>query len=610
MNRVAFAIVLSLTGPVSGTALFAASSAEEAAPEAPVVATPKPEQILAPRTGVRQLFDLDLRRWPEERFYENLTAHIDALSQSHGIESVSVLMDTAELYLGQMMVYEAGSVLDSIEAVGPDQERRLSALLHARSLLEGAAVEDFDNSPLAEPGRADRAFWAALQAIASADAQMLTVNLELGLLGLMHQTRPVARTILPVLTEAMIETGEHQMAAQALRLMEDFPDISESSTGAYLRGRAQEVQGNESSALAAYFTASKGWDRYAARSRLALAKMALEDGGRGAILAAKDVLEFGADSWKGDYLEVATLQALAKVYQANRDSIEALKIHGRVMLRFPGSEAAAAAEAQASVDLEAVYNSGASGEIALSQWLSTHYRLVPAFRYYEQFPEFVERMGDFLLKEGGTTLATQEYQRALDLRRDLSIHYPGKRDEEREFLLRYKLAQAFEAGGQLMAAKDVLMSLSVPEEQMKRDKVNLLRADILAQLGDHDGLLRTHVKMPTANNLRNVARALWDKQDWSEAVIFFDRLWSEHPGNFNVDDATYLLIAAHRSGDTETAERVVDAFPGLTESEGWQRVAESILATPAEVFPLTRGAADKRMNSLQRSLENLSNSGL
>lgn len=611
MTRLTHAFVLSLTGLAFASGLNSASSPEEEAPEAPIVQrAPEPEIIDAPRMGVQQLFDMDLRRWPEERFYENLTAQIDALSKSHGLETTSVLLDTAEIYLGQMMTYEAGSVLDAIEPANAAQERRYNALNHAQMLLEGMAVDDFDASPLSQSTRPDRAFWAALQGVAAGDAQMLTANLEPGLLGLMYQTRPVARTLLPLMTEAMIESGADAMARQALRLLDDFPELTDTSVGMYLRGRAAEKLNNESSALASYFKAAKGWDRYSARARLALAEMAIEDGGRGAILAAKDVLEFGADAWKGDHLEVATLRALAKVYHANRDSVEALKVHGRIMLRFPGTDVATESEAQASIELADVYERGVSGELPLADWLTTHYRLVPAFRYYEGFPDYVERMGDHLLGMGGTALAAQEYQRALDLRRDLAIHYPGKKNTAREFDLRYKLAQAYEAGGQLQMARALLTSLQIPEDQMKRDAINLLRADVYAQLGEKDALLKTHVSMPTVGNLRDVAQALWENEEWPEAITFFKRLRAEHPGLFSVEDATYLLIAAHRSGDQETAQMIVADFPGLTESVGWQQLAQGIIEQPADVFPLTVDGAEKRMNSLQMSLESLTKSGL
>ncbi|MGH1466619.1 MAG: tetratricopeptide repeat protein [Cognatishimia sp.] len=610
MNKVWGSSVFAVALVAWATAISGASAPKEESPKAAISTQPKTLEITTPRRGVQQLWDLDLRRWPEDRFYENLTAHIDTLSSSHGPETAMILMDTAELYLGQMMMYEAGSVLDAITPTGDAQQRRFQALQDARNLLSGVAVEDFEASALADSKRPDRAFWAAMQGIADADAALLTNNLEAGLLGLIYQTRPVARVVLPLLTEAMIEVGNHAVAAQSLRLLQDFPELSEGSAGHYLRGRAAEVRKNDSTALESYFEAAKGWDRYAVRGRLALAEMALEDGGRGALLAAQDVLEFGADSWRGDRLELIALQKLALVYESNRESIGALKTNGKIMMRFPNSEAATKAQALASRELEDVYAKGVRGELPLSRWLTVHYQLVPAFRYYAEFPSYVEKMGDYMLSIGGTTLAVREYQRALELQRDLAIFNPATKDPQAEFTVTLKLAEAFAKGGQLQESRDLLLALEAPDDPEVRDQVNRLKADVMARLGDSKGLLSTHVKSPGPGNLRDIGKALWHEQEWGQSAIFYSRLWAEFPGQFDVDDATYLLIASHRSGDMVTSQKVVGAFPGLTESQDWLRIAQSFLTQPADVFPLTRNGADQRIESLDQSLDRLSGQGL
>jgi|GEM_PF-365735 len=610
MNAIWRRVLLGLMGSVSATALSAASAPKEEVIEAPAAKIEKKEEILAPRTGVQTLFDLDLRRWPEERFYENLTAQIDALSKTHGVEGKAVMMDIAEIYMGQMMVYEAGSVLGGFEGIEPQLESRFQALRHAQSLLDGYPVEDFETSPLFASTRVDRSFWMALQGIASGDARLLADNLEAGLLGLMHQTRPVAHTMLPILTEAMVEIGAEVHATQALRLLNEFPDLTDAPMGYFLRGRAQQMRGNQSSALAAYFEAAKGWDRYAARARLSLSEMALRDGGRGALLAARDVLEHGKDSWKGDFLEVQLMRTLAEVLVKNQDDVEALKTYGTIMLRFPGTAAAEEAEVQASVELKAVYDAGEAGDLSLATWLSLHYQLVPAFRYYDAFPGFVERVGDYLYDNGGTSMAAEEYQRTLDLLRDLRVHYPEKADLDREFAVRLKKVRALERGGQLEEAKFLLMSMDGSSDAMKREDVNRLRASVYAKLGDSEALLRTHVSKPSPVNLRNLAQALWAKKDWAEAIVFYDRLWSEFPGHFDADDATYLLIAAHRAGRADVTVRIINYFPNLTQSEGWMNLAQSFQSDPPSLMPLTKDGADQRIHRLQKSLENMKMSDL
>lgn len=587
------------------------NAASEPDDDAPEVGPAKPEKLTieAPETDVRQLFDLDLRRWPEERFYENLTGLIQKMSLQHGSEATSTLLDTAELFLGQMMVAEAESVLDDMGEVGEAHQRRFDALNHARQLLNSVPLEDFAASPLAEEHRPDQAFWAVMHAIASADSAMLNENLDHGVVGLMHQTRPVARAVLPVMIEAMIETKNLDLADRTIELMYDFPTLRKGTLGDYLRGRAAEKRRNEKTALEYYFECAKGFDRYAVRCRLAIANLAIADGGRGALMAAEDVLEDGLDSWRGDHFEIATLEKLTEVYIAAEERVEALILLSKIIMRFPGTDAAARAEALSYDALRAVYQDGFEGEIPLSRWLAVHLRLVPAFRYHPEYAQVVEELADHLMGLGGTSLAALEYRRALDFREDLieiNSDWVTDADLVRNHL---KLAHAYTAGGQYAYAKQTLAEIHDVHDPEERNEINRLYAKIASQMGDADGLLRTHVMSPSADNLRNVSHALWEKQDWVQANEFYNRLWAEYPDSFDLNDATYLLIAAHRAGDENTAERVVGAFPGLTESESWVRLAQSFLTTPPDVTTLTLDAANGRLNRIDSALDNLEGSG-
>lgn len=571
---------------------------------------PKKLEITGPQTSVQQLFDLDLRRWPEEQFYENLTGLINELSVRYGAEATATLLDTAELFLGQMMIAEAGSVLTELDDVGPGQELRREALLHAQMLLNGTPVDDFTTSPLNLETRPDRAFWAVLQAISTGDPVMLNDNLSRGVIGLMHQTRPVARSVLPIMIEAMIETEQLVLADRSLELLEDFPDIDKAPIGHYLRGRAAEKRKNQKTALVHYFEGIKGYDRYAVRSRLAIADMAIKDGGRGALMAAEDVLENGLDSWRGDIFEIATLEKLHEIYVAAEEHVEGLILLSKITMRFPGTEAAERAEAQSRGALRAVYQDGFDGKIPLSRWLSVHLRLVPAYRYHPEYARLVEELADHLMALGGTTIAAKEYQRALDFRADLIELNTDWVTPEEMTQNRMKLAKAYATGGQYVEAKHVLADLDGEIDPTVRNQINTLRAKIAAQMGDADGLLRTHVMSPSAENLRNVSHALWEKQEWDGANDFYNRLWAEYPGSFDLNDATYLLIAAHRIGDRNTATRVVEAFPDLTESENWVRLAESFLTQPPDVSTLTLDAANGRLNRLSNALEDIQGNGL
>lgn len=595
---------------IAATAAMPASDDKQTAEEVMPPEAPAKLTISSPQTSVQQLFDLDLRRWPEERFYENLTGLINEMSLRYGSEATAILLDTAELFLGQMMLAEAESVLEGLEDLPPEQQRRHLALNQARMLLNGESIDEFDESPLTAENRPDRSFWLVLQAIASADGRMLNENLGAGVVGLMHQTRPVARSILPLIIEAMIETEKLELADRSIQLLDSFPDLSEGPLGHYLRGRSAEKRGNQSTALQHYFEGVKGFDRYAVRSRIAIADLAIADGGRGALMAAEDVLEDGLDAWRGDQFEIATLEKLNEVYVAADERVEGLILLSKILMRYPGTPAAERALVQSHEALRAVYEDGFEGRIPLSQWLSVHLRLVPAFRYHPEYAQLVEELGDHLLALGGTSMAAQEYERAIEFRTDLRrITHTNAPDVDLT-PTRLKLAKAYTAGGQYAEAIQALAEIDDPSAPAVRNEVNAMRARIAAQLGDTDGLLRTHVMSPSVDNLRSVSRALWQKKEWASANEFYNRLWAEYPGLFDLSDATYLLIAAHKVGDQNTASRVVGAFPGLTESEDWVRLAESFLTAPPDVSNLTLDAANGRLNRLTSTLSNIEGNGL
>ncbi|MDK3016723.1 hypothetical protein [Pseudodonghicola flavimaris] len=598
-------VVLLMGGLVAGPARPSGAPEGDGLAMPPLAARPEP--------GVGAITVLNLTRWPQQRFHEQLSQRIDALSTAHGPERPGVLLDMAEMFLAQMMLYEAGSVLDGVEPQGVRDRRRWRAMRDATDLLSGQAVTDLAESPLSDPARPDRGLWQVLQAIAAGEAGRLRDNLTALPGALAAQPRAVRRALLPGLAEAAIEAGDQAVVAEMLMMVAELPDLSTGPVGAFLRGRSAELTGRASSALEAYFDAARGWDRYAARARLGLAGMALENGGTGALLAARDVLEHGADAWRGDRYELEVLQRLAEVYGRIGDNVGALLVLGKLMLHFPDTPEAEVAAEQARGDLAAVYGDGAEGRLPLAKWLSVHLQLVPLYRYFPDFALQTEVLADRALEIGGTDLATVEYRRALALTAELA---EGAEASEAAELaahaprLQLKLAGALARGGQLAEARAVLTQIDGSPDPMLRQEANALKSRILAELGETAEVLRTHVPAPAAQDLRNVARALWQGENWLEAVQFYRRLWTDFPQDFGARDASYLLLAARRTGDERTAAMVIEAFPDLTASASWIEIAQSLMEQPAPIAPLSEDSAAQRLDSLERALGTISDTGL
>ncbi len=507
----------------------AQAQAEAGKAMAPPHGTPEDAASGGSAAAVDLMADMDFRRWPTGRFYASFNGRIEALSATHGQERRKVLLDLAELYLGQVMLGEAKSVLNTLTPENGAADPRWQALNDAARLLAGQSVTA---SPLALPERPDRGLWLTLNAIAEGDEAGLRDNIEAGFAGLAYQGQPVARTLLPILTEAAIELHNEPLSTLGLALLREVPDLSESPTGYYLRGRDAQSRGNMKSAVEAFFEAAKGWDRYAARGRVALADMALSDGSRGALLAARDVLENGSDAWRGDGYELLVLQRLADVYSRLDEPVGALMTYGKVMLRFPGTPEAAEAGRNAVDDLDKVYGDGAAGRLPLGEWAAIHLNLVPSYRYFPDFAAKDEILADRALEIGGTVMAATEYQRTLIMLKDLQALSDQEIPQARFDEVRFKLAQALARGGRWQKARKVLGKIDVTSDADMRDRVSRLMARILSQLGDADGLLRTTVVDPDADNLREMGRAMFQKDQWSDAATIYRTLWDRYPDRF------------------------------------------------------------------------------
>lgn len=591
--------------------LLAAGAAQAATGDVAATA-PLAEGTHAPRaqpvedTGT----ELDLRRWREDGFREDYAMMQRRLGTQAGPARVAVLLDFAEMYLVQMMLDEARSVLaDTHPKTGPET-RRWRALSEAAVLLSGEPVTHLDTSPLISDSRADRGLWLLLQAVARGDAGAMARNLEPAFAGLAQQSRAVSRALIPVLTEVAVEIDRPEIAELGLSLMADLPDTPGSMRMTFLTGRAAERIGNEKTALEAYFEAAKGRDRYAARARLALADMSLDDGGTGALLAAREVLNDGVESWRGDQLELDILDRRALVLLQLDRPVEALLALGRIIWRFPASQAAEAATLDARGALEVLYHDGEFGRLPLGQWVEGHLTLLPVFRHLPDFAERTEELADYAYKLGGTDLAATEYRRTLELLQ-LFVgdpeHDPG---QKRLVAVRLKLANALVRAGLLTEALTQLDDVTPPEDEMTRERYFALKARIYAGLDDNQNLFGTFVARPDADLLRNMARALMAEENWPEAVAFYARLRSEKARAFTAEDASYMLIAAHRAGDRVTAEDIAQSFPGLTESAGWVEIARSMQDQPVMLDPLRLDMATSRLDQLDRVLENFKDTGL
>lgn len=553
--------------------------------------------------------EMDLRRWPEDGFYEAVVSRLHALTEAHAAEKGAVMLDLAELYLSQMLTVEAESFVEAASATNWLTTARFAALRDAVDLLRGRPLQDVEASPLTVEDRRDYALWRSLNRLAQSDAEVQFSELRGALIGLRYQSGVVARALLPLIAETVVGKGDVELSETALSLLNGVPELANAPLSHYLHGRHQESLGNEKSALEAYFLGTKGWDRYAALSRIAVADLALEDGSVGALLAARDVLSAGAGSWRGDKVEIGVLERQASVSDLIDDPVNALMAFRRILMRFPDSSAAAVAIDEVDRHLVGVYQKGAQGDFPFSEWYRLHQLLLPTYRYFPSFPDVNELLADSVFNMGGLHLAISEYKQVLGVYEawpKIRGRFADPKDINRVTL---KLATAQYQSGLLKEAEQTLNEITQRKVETQ-EGVDALRVRILSEMGELHRLLETVPLNPDQDTLRNRGRALFTANNWPAAKDYFARLWEIHPDEFRLADASYLLISAYRAKDHVLAQKVAQAFPDLTESDGIAGLAAALLEEPEPLVPLGNDIAQRRLESADDTIMLIESSGL
>lgn len=556
--------------------------------------------------------DMDLRRWPADQFRALYLRAVSDFSAVQGGAQLPLMLDAAELFLSQMLIYEARTMLEGVGPI-PDERHELAvryrALSDAAELLGGVALKAPETSPLLHGARTDAAFWNTLQAIGSENSALLRSSLEPGFAAMANQPKAVLRVALPLFAEAAIEMKQVGVADVALLLLDEIPDFASSPASNYLRGRVAELVGQNNAALEYYLLAAGGFDRFAARARAAVADMALSANSPGALLAAQDLLEKGADSWRGDNVEYEILQRQAEIYIRLNDPREGLLSLGKIIARFPGMPAAAEATEKAVVLLGAAYKDGVSGRMSLGSWVDLHLQILPLFRNFPGFNDYSEMLADKALSLGGTNLAITEYERILAALKISEEVETVKVPRERYLLLLLKIAKAQSLSGKKYEALATIDQMQLPGQGPVRAEVFNLKASLLAAIGQNENFLGVKLDAPVSGNLRDKGRLLVQQEKWPEAIVLYRHLRATFPKAFSAEDATYMLVAALRLKDKKTEAELIASFPGLTQSHALIDLAKGTGQTAPILLPLRLETAMERLDRADQTLERIEKSG-
>jgi tetratricopeptide (TPR) repeat protein len=268
---------------------------------------------------IRPILDLgEWRRNQQQPFDERLDQLINDTAQSTGNQRATARLDLARFYLSRGLYPEAKATLDLVlEDAKPGQDSRDVLMAHAiASILMGRpdpALKELANPVIG--GSDDVQLWKALayarqEKWAQAREKFKNVEAAVTSLPVELQRMAVAQAM-----RASLEAKDFSGAAargSELELLEIPPEMKPSVL--VMQARLDQALGRETDALSKYDEVIASSDRPSA-SEAKLLEIELRQK-RGEISQDKALreLETLAATWRGDSIEIRTLQLLARIY--------------------------------------------------------------------------------------------------------------------------------------------------------------------------------------------------------------------------------------------------------------------------------------------------------
>jgi tetratricopeptide (TPR) repeat protein len=486
-------------------------------------------------------------------------------------------LELARFYFAHGLASEARSVLNltARDSTRFTRDPELILLRAASAFL----VQDYlaAAAGLADPALADEwdaVTWRAALAAAAQDwayAAQLFDRAE-PLIGVYSRAVRVRLGLLAA--EARLGIGDSGGASLYLeRIRQEQPKPFEQTQLDYLEGRRLMIDNQGDKAVELWQKVASSAHRPSqARARLALLEYGLDQGSLGteAAIAELEHLRF---LWRGDQFEVALLERLAELYEAQGEYRAALHALRQAASHFPGSAHAKAA-ARHMTDIFVAVNLGES-KSALPP--------LKTMALYEEFKELtpvgavgnrlVERLIDRLvtvdlLERAAKLLAEQIAQRLKGMERDQALNRLAL-----IYLLDRRPQDAVDTLAAAPARDDTQASAGILMERRR------LMVRALADLGRSPealDLLRGD-ESEAAQKLR--AELLWELADWPAAAVALARFVPEMPPAGRPLEAserravTNLAIAHTLAGDrralNDLARRYGPAMAGGPDAEAF-----------------------------------------
>lgn len=545
--------------------------------------TLSPVDISAERapTAVRPVFSPEgWRKGQSENFMARQSELIAAISAVEPALRSLPRLDLAQFYMSRAMYHEAKAVTDLMLSDPLNKEESGALIMHAiASILIGRPAQGLKD--LANPvigNSHDSQLWKALAFARQgkwADAREKFKNVEFAIASL---PLDIQRIVTMDAMRASLEVKDYAGASKRRSELEVVGVPPEAAPGfAVLRGRLAEALGHDKDALDDYKLAVASSDRPAAAEakqlEIALRQKRDEIGKEEALRE----LETLSMTWRGDAVEVKTLQMLSRMYAESgryRDALTAARTATRLQ---PNAEASRQAQDLASELFTQLFLGPKGDELPPVEALGMFYEFRELTPIGRRGDELIRRLADRLASIDLLDQAAELLQYQVDHRLEGAARAQVAARLSMIYLANRKPDMAITS---LRASRISDLSGELRQQRL------LLEARAQSDVGRHDLALDIVSNVSGREVLRLRSDIFWAARRWRESAEQIELYYGERFRDFkplNAVEKSDIIRAAvgyALADDSIGLSRFREKYAPLM-SESADRLAFDIASKPA-----------------------------
>jgi len=548
-------------------------------------------------TAFRPIFDVaEWRKNQDEKFLAREDALISAAAALEPDRRAPVRIDLARFYMARGMYPEAKGVLDLVLAdAKPGSEDSVALIVHSvASTLIGRPAQGLKD--LANPvigANFDSQLWKALAYTRQgkwADAREKFKNVEFAITSLPFELQ---RIVLSEAMRASLEVRDYAGAAKRNSDLEVIGVPAELTPAiSVLRGRLAEGLGHDKDALDAYRIAVESPDRIAAAEARLLEIMLRQKRDEISPADALRELETLSVTWRGDGVEVKTLQILARMYSDTgryADSLAAARTATRLQ---PNSEVSRAAQDAAAALFAQLFLGPKGDDLAPVDALGMFYE------YRELTP--IGRRGDEMIRRLADRLVAVDL---LDQAAELLQYQVDKRLEgAARAQVAARLAMVYLTNRKPDRAISALRSTRIADlsGELRQQRL-LLEARAQSDVGRHDLALDIISNIVGREAIRLRSDIYWASRRWREASeqieLYYADRWRDFKPLDPVEKGDVIravvgyALAEDVIGLARFREKYAPLMAGETDRPAFETASKPAGANSAEFAVIAKMAA-------------------